>query len=231
MVYEGTMEINWLLICVIGIIGACVYHGYRAGLVRMVVSITTFIVTIFLVRLLAPVGVEFVKNNDTIYHAIETSIEKMLDEKVDGEIKTEEVLDVYQIPDDVKENIMKAANETGISEVNLFTPQVKKITVECLTLKVIDLMVYIVLFILINIGLRVIGMVLDTFSKIPGIKGVNKLAGSLFGVIEGLAVVWIMFIVITLFSGTAWGSACFEMIGQSTVLSIIYAKNVFLVFV
>jgi len=87
------------------------------------------------------------------------------------------------------------------------------------------------LLLLINIGLRVVGIILDRFSKLPGIRGVNKLAGSLLGIIEGVVFVWICFLVITIFATTGWGSWCLERIGDSTLLSILYAGNVFLVFV
>lgn len=225
------MKMNWLLVGVAAIVALCVYHGYKCGLVRMLFSIVTFIVTIFLVRLLAPVGVQALKNTDVIYDAIKAPIEKVLEEQIDGQVKTEEVLESCQVSDDVKENIMAMADKTGITEVAIFTPEVKGIAADCITLRIIDLLAYIILFIVINIGLRVLGSVLDLFSKLPIIKDMNKLGGCIFGAIEGLAIVWLVFIVITIFSTTGWGSACFEMIGDSAILSILYAKNIFLVFV
>ena len=224
------MEINWLLVSVLVVIAACVYHGYRVGLVRMVYSVATFLVAAVLVKFLAPVGVQLLKNNDHVYETIRTPIERMLDEKVDGKIKTEEVLDAYSVPASVRTNIMKAAEQTEMTDIDIFTPTMKGIAADYLALRVIELLAYIVLFLVINIGLRVLGVILDHLSKLPGIRGVNKLSGSLLGVAEGVSFVWICFIVMTIFSATAWGGWCFARIGESVVLSVLYAKNLFLIF-
>ena len=222
---------NWLLLSVIILIAICVLHGLKSGLVRMLFSIATFIVTIVLVKMLAPVGVQALKNTDVIYDSIKAPIEKVLEEQIDGQIKTEEVLESCQVSDEVKANIMSMADKTGITEVTVFTPEVKEIAADCITLRMIDLLAYIILFILINAALRILGVVLDLFSKLPVIKEMNQLGGCVFGAVEGVAIVWLLFIVITIFSTTAWGSACFEMIGDSAILSFLYAKNIFLIFV
>lgn len=222
---------NWLLVCVIGIIVVCILNGYRKGLVRMLFSIATFIVTIFLVRLLAPVGVQAIKGNDAVYNAIKKPVEQVMDQQIDGEIKTEEVLDSCHVTEEVKAGIMSMAERSGITEVSVFTPEVKNIASDCITLKIIDLLTYVILFLIINIGLRVIGVVLDLFSKLPVIKEMNQLGGIVFGAVEGLAVVWIVLLVITAFATTAWGNSCFDMIADSRFLSALYANNIFLVFV
>lgn len=225
------MEINWLLVGVLLIIASCAYHGYRSGLVRILFSIATFIITIVIVKLLAPVGVQMIKSDKEIYDSFKAPIEKLLEEKVDGEIRTEEVLDSYQIAPSMKEDILSAAESFGISSIDLYTPTVQHVIADCITLKAIDLLVYVLLFLLINVGLRAIGLLLNRFSKLPGIHGVNQLAGSIFGILEGIAFVWVFFIFVTLFSTTEWGSWCFQRIGDSTLLSILYAQNIFLVFV
>lgn len=225
------MDINWLLAGVAVIFIACCYHGYRCGLVKMLFSVATFLITVVLVRFLAPVGVQLLKTNDTIYNSIKAPVEKMLDEKIDGTIKTEEVLESCSLPEDVRKDILKAADGMGVSQFDIFTPEVRGVTADCITLKVIDLIAYVVLFLFINIGLRIIGVILERFSKLPGIRGVNKLAGMGVGVIEGIVFIWIAFVIITIFPATDWGRWCFEMIGSSKILSVLYAKNLFLIFI
>jgi len=225
------MEINWLLLSVIVILVACICHGYKVGMMHMVFSVATFLVTIVLVRLLAPVGAQMLKGNENVYQAIRQPIEELLEENVDGTLRTEEVLEDIHVSGDVKENILQAAEGIGISEIDVFTPQVKGIAADCITLKVIDLIVYVTLFVIINVGLRVLCFLLDYFSKLPLIKDVNKLAGCGLGLIQGVVVVWLFFVFVTIFAATAWGSWCFERIADSSILSALYTYNLFLVFV
>ena len=77
---------NWLLLSVILLMVICIFHGYKSGLVRMLFSVATFVVTILLVKMLAPVGVQAMKNTDVIYDAIKAPVEKLLDEKIDGQV-------------------------------------------------------------------------------------------------------------------------------------------------
>lgn len=225
------MEINWLLVAVAGIVLVCCYMGYRRGLVKMLLSVVTFLITVVLVRFLAPTGVQLIKANPVIYDGIKVPIEQMLDEKIDGKVRTEDVLDSCSLPDSVKKDILKAADGMGVSQFDVFTPQVRGVTAECITLKVIDLLAYVVLFLLINIGLRIIAFVLERFSRIPGIRRVNKLAGMGVGLLEGIVFVWLVFAIITIFPAADWAKWCFEMIADSRILSILYARNLFLVFV
>lgn len=222
---------NWLLIGVLAVIGLGIMHGYKSGFVKMLFSAVTFIITIVLVWMLAPTGAKMVKENEKIYQAIKAPVENLLDEKIDGQVKTEEVLDSCNIPSDVKENILSAAGKAGLAEVNVFTPEMKTIATDCIVSKLIDIMTYIVLFIAINIALRIVAALLNGFSRLPLIHSVNKLAGSLIGGAEGLVIVWIAFLIITIFSTTAWGGTCFDMIGDSSVLSVLYAYNLFLIFI
>ena len=225
------MEINWLLVSVLVILASCIYHGYKVGLMRMVFSVATFLVTIVLVRLLAPVGAQMLKSNETVYQAIRQPIEEILDENVDGTVRTEDVLRDVHVSGDVKESILQAAEGIGVSEIDVFTPQVKGIAADCITLKVIDLIVYASLFIIINVVLRALCFLLDYFSKLPLIKDVNKIAGCGLGLMEGIIVVWVFFVLVTIFATTAWGGWCFERIADSSILSALYTYNLFLAFV
>lgn len=225
------MSINWLLIGILAVIAACVCHGYRAGLVRMLFSVATFVVTVIVVRLLAPAGVQMLKSNEHIYEGIRQPIVKLLDENMNGQVRTEEVLESIHVSEEVRDSILQAAEGIGVAEVDVFTPQMKGIAADCITLRLIDMLAYVILFILINVGLRVIGTLLDYFSKLPGIRGVNRLAGGALGLVEAVAFVWLAFVVMTVFAATQWGSWCFGQIADSQILSALYAYNVFLVFV
>ena len=105
----------------------------------------------------------------------------------------------------------------GMQSIDLFTPEIKSVTADCITWKIIDVLAYVILFIVINIVLRIVGVILDSFSKLPGIRGVNQAAGCVLGCAEGVVFIWIAFLIITVFSATEWGNAAFQMISSSRI--------------
>lgn len=222
---------NWLLLSTVGLFAVCMFRGYCCGFVRMVFSVSTFLITAVLVYLLAPVGVRILQNNEKIYNAVRAPIEDILEEKVNENITIEEMLQFHNVMQKDREDIIKAVEKNGFVKNDLFDASVQEIITDCLTLKVIDLIAYVGLFLIINIVLRVISVFLFSLTKLPVIKETNQIAGCLLGLLEGVAVLWLFFVVITIFATTGWAAACFEMIGNSRILSTLYSKNLFLIFI
>ena len=73
-------------------------------------------------------------------------------------------------------------------------------------------------------------MTLDVIANLPVIHGINQILGLLLGFMQALAIVWIAFLVITIFSSTAIGKLLMEMIEKSPMLDKLYDLNVFLNF-
>ena len=73
-------------------------------------------------------------------------------------------------------------------------------------------------------------MTLDVIANLPVIHGINQILGLGLGAVQALALVWIAFLVITIFSGTAIGKLLMEMIEKSFLLGKLYDGNVFLNF-
>ena len=72
-------------------------------------------------------------------------------------------------------------------------------------------------------------MALDLVAKLPFLRTVNHLGGLVVGTLEGLFVVWLIFLVISMMSGTAPGMAMMEMINESFLLKPLYDSNLFMV--
>ncbi len=90
---------------------------------------------------------------------------------------------------------------------------------------------FLVIMVIILIGLALLCEALNIISKLPIINGLNKTAGLLAGLLQGIVVVWIGCIVLTVLGGTKLGQNMFEMINESTFLSIIYNNNLLLNFI
>lgn len=78
------------------------------------------------------------------------------------------------------------------------------------------------------IGLAV--MTLDVITELPVVHGLNQLLGIALGLLQGLVVVWIAFLIVTLFMNTDTGKQLMAMIAESPFLNALYENNILLDF-
>lgn len=216
---------NWLLLSTIGLLAVCMFHGYKCGLVRMIFSVSSFLLTVVLVYVFAPAGVRLLQNNQKLYDAVKSPITDVLEEKIDGTFTIEEMLQSHYMLQGVSEEIINAIEESGFAQKDVLNMKVQEIMADCVTLKVIEFLVHLGLFLLIYTLLRVVSLILISVTNLPVVHEANQLAGCLLGMLEGMAVIWLFFIVVTIFSTSDWAVSCFEMIENSVILSTLYAYN------
>ncbi len=90
---------------------------------------------------------------------------------------------------------------------------------------VVERIAWILAFILISVLLGFLVHALDIIAKLPGIDTINHAGGLAVGLLEGLVVVWIFFLVITLCQGSEWGSQMMDEIQKNPLLELLYEKN------
>lgn len=90
---------------------------------------------------------------------------------------------------------------------------------------VVERIAWILAFILISILLGFLIHVLDIIAKLPGIDTINHAGGLAVGLLEGLVVVWILFLVITLCQGSEWGGQMMDEIQNNPLLELLYENN------
>lgn len=93
---------------------------------------------------------------------------------------------------------------------------------------VINVVSFVATMILVSMIVWGILAALDLFASFPIIGTVDHLGGLLFGTAQGIMIIWIVFLVIYLLSGTAAGMKLMEMIDESAVLRPLYESNLFL---
>lgn len=92
--------------------------------------------------------------------------------------------------------------------------------------EVLHVLAFLITMVLVGVLVRGIAFVMGIASKLPIIKGLNKTAGLVVGLAEGVVLIWVLFFVATVFSATAWGGAIMKMIAQSSLLSWLYRNNI-----
>ncbi len=83
-------------------------------------------------------------------------------------------------------------------------------------------------FLLAGVLIRGVIYSLGIVSHLPILRGLNKTAGLLLGGAEGVVLVWIFFVVITICASTQVGGQLLRMTADSTILSWLYRENLLL---
>ena len=90
---------------------------------------------------------------------------------------------------------------------------------------IINIVAFLITFVLISIILRAIVFALDIVSSLPGVVIVNRLAGGVIGMVGAMVIVWTLYIIITLMYTTTVGKELFQMIQENQFLTMLYEYN------
>ena len=83
-------------------------------------------------------------------------------------------------------------------------------------------------FLLVSVLIQGVVFSLGIVAKLPVLRGLNKTAGMVLGLAEGILCVWIFFFGVTVCMGTKTGGELLWMIADSSLLSWIYRRNLLL---
>lgn len=194
---------------VLAIVLLFVFLGYKRGLVKVAFKLCTFFIAIILAFMLYKPVAKIVIENTNIDETIETKItDKILPE---GKTDTDEV----DLSESLPSIILKNSENT-----------VQSIAKSCSN-TLIETACLILIFIIAKIVLKFVTALADLIAKLPILKQFNKLGGTIYGIIEGLFIVFVGFAVISLIAPMLDVSVL-EAINSSTLGSICYNNNILL---
>ncbi len=194
---------------VLSIVLLFVFLGYKRGLVKVAFKLCTFFIAIILAFMLYKPVAKIVIENTNIDETIETKItDKILPE---GKTDTDEVDLSESLPTIILKNSENTVQSIAKSCSNTL------IETACLVL----------IFIITKIVLKFVTALADLIAKLPILKQFNKLGGTIYGIIEGLFIVFLGFAVISLIAPMLDVSVL-EAINSSTLGSICYNNNILL---
>ncbi len=204
--------------------------GLGKGLVKTVFATFSLIVAIVLAVQVMPYGTKFLKETrlyTTINERIADSVNDKIQISVDGVSGQMDAIEDMKLPAFMKD-LLKTNNNSEMYEalgISKFSEYISNY-ITCLVLNGISLLAA---FVVIYILIRIIGLCMDMLSKVPIVNGLNRIGGLCLGLINGVGVLWLACIVITVGSGTSWGQYMFDQINESIFLSFIYNNNYLLV--
>lgn len=209
---------NWLLIVVILVLLGYTINGYRLGLIKVVFSFAAFIITILASAAITPYMSDFLKDNTPIYSNIK--------EEASDFFKSREANNTNVEVPAVLTSLFNGENDANpVSTIVEGTNQYFAAALADLIIRIIS---FTASFIIIAIVLRATVFTLDIISNLPILKGINRYAGLIFGFGQGMIIVWIGFLIITIFGTTDAGRFLFRYIKESPILLYIYNHNILL---
>ena len=157
-----------------------IFLGYKRGLVKVAFKLCTFFIAIIVAFVFYKPVAKLVIANTNIDETIETAItRKILPE---GATETQEV----DLSQDLPSIILKNSSDTVQSISKSFTNTI------------IETASLLLIFIIVKIVLKFVTALADLIAKLPILKQFNKLGGTLYGIIEGLFIVFLGFAIISL---------------------------------
>ncbi len=242
-----------IVVLIIFLIFMCL--GFARGLVKSVFKIVLTALAMLLAYLLSPIIssliVEYTDIDNTIRNKIYSTIEDKVEEKIrkemsgtidqmDGALANQlaeqyleeepsrntqiEFIQDMEIPEFLKtalidNNHLEMKEEIGVTS---FYDYVSTYLARMIVNAIGFMVTFLVLSLIFHVTLLLMNMVM----KLPGLNMVNRIGGALFGFLEALLVVWVVFVIIDLIVGTKAGAQLIAQIDDSRILSVIYEKNI-----
>jgi len=240
---------------VLVIFGGCFYMGSRKGLVRTVFGLFSSIVVLLTGTVISPIISNQLRNNDKIFNAISTRIEKSLEnygkngkrdeqsvdkKKTKGKKskgkKSRELINADDIYVPYKLLTGNQAVEEIITDI-LKNEHIKKAREDVqkevnhrvaiyLTGIVINSGTFILVYFILSVGLLVLGRVLNIISKLPVINELNRMVGGIVGIFQGLVIVWLIFTLMMVFIEKPFIQEGMRQIEENAFLRILYESNI-----
>lgn len=204
-------------IVLLAIFALSVFVGYKKGLIGVVFNLCAFLVSLVLTWILfTPVSNMIIKNTQ-----IDDNIKNVIIEKgviiVESNDKENED---NQINKYIQEYVSKPIKNTANNAVEE--------TATIISQKVVAIGVAIGLFIVIRIVLIFLKFIAEGIANLPIIKQCNKAGGTLYGVIRGLFIVYIVLAILFFIMSINNVGVIADTINSSIISKYLYTHNIIL---
>ena len=192
-------------IIVILILAICIFFGVKRGLTGVIVKLLSIVISLVLSLILFKPVSAIIINHTDIYNNLTSTIENSLNSK---ETSTEPSI----ILDSINEQVETVKENTN----NVIAKSIAEV--------IINLIVIVVLFIIINIIMFFLKFIFGAIASLPIIKQLDKLGGFIYGLIEGLLIIYIVLAILSFVHVQELQLA----IKTSYIASILYNNNLLL---
>ena len=211
----------WIImdIIIVAVILLCTFIGYKKGLVGVIFKIISFFIALLVAILLSGPISNWIMENTSIAQDIEGALtEKLIEEKVEEkEIEKEDINNTSQIV---------------VDYINKYTTDVKNAGAIAMAKEITTTTIRVVVIIVLYIGTKIIlfffRTLVNAIAELPIIKQFNKLGGTIYGLLKGILIVYVVLALLSLIAPIVNNTALFEMINSSILGNFMYNHNLIL---
>lgn len=214
-------------IIIVAIMLACILIGYKKGLIRVAVNILSFFIALLIALILYTPISNFIIHN--------TSIQPTLKEAISGTVTSYVIKDNENTEEQDTDNSPKVMTDyiNGFVEkekqkVEQTEKDIINNVSETVAMNLIKIAVGIAVFIIAKIALIFVKALAKLISRLPVIGQFNKLGGAIYGLLQSLLIIYILFAVLSVFAPTMENSGILEAINSSTIGKMMYNDNIIL---
>lgn len=205
---------------IVAVIALCIIVGYIKGLTGSLIKILSFVLSLVIAFILFVPISNFVISNTQIDENIENSIrEIIISNNTQTEIAEEKSEMPTAITNYINQKVEEVADEAKATVAEVVAKDVSQTIVKA--------GIWIALFIIARIALIFLKLITSIIARLPVIKQFDKLGGIIYGLIEGLIIIYIALAVISFITPMINGTLAAD-INKSYIGSIMYNNNLLL---
>lgn len=203
-------------VIIVAIIALNVYFCYKKGLVNLAVGLIAVVAAIIVsVILYKPVTNIIVENTNFDESLGNTIVETFTPEGAqEGEVKYVGILSYLET--EVGNAVNKTQNEVVYE------------TAGAMAVKIINLIVFIVIFTAVRVILFALTFVADAITSLPILKQLDDVGGVLYGLVKALLIIYAVLAVVSLIVGLTANTAVSDVISSSFITKFFYDHNIIL---
>ncbi len=243
------MEINGLFIVVIAIFVVFMILGYLRGGLGIIFGVVSWVFLFFFVNWAGPQVFDNLKDTQ-VEKDIATYVYEYLDEKTDDTVTelnidldsgidtlSSELFDKYgiMIPKELLSQSKDAVKESEVVEVAKEGAEDARASLLLSLTVILTGAILNGLSILISVLIGfvicfVVSLLIRIISKAPMLGEANRAIGVVFGVFEGLLVVWVFLYIVTICAPSDFGQQMIQQINNNMILKFLYDNNQIVIF-
>lgn len=233
---------NWVDYAVIGLIAVSAIVGYTRGLIRSVFKIASFFIAGFLSMQLYPaVSQILIKTfhlNDKMMGIISENLSKLATSdnfkqavamnQAQQPIKMEDLnglLGSVHLPKTIETMV---TNNLAVQANNIAGNMIDSLSRSFSTV-VVNIISIMLIFAIITIALMFVQTLLEGIASLPVLNQINHAGGIIFGALEGIIAVYVVFAILTLFASSQFMQDVMTNVNSSTLAKGFYNNNLLLI--
>ena len=222
---------NWLCVVILAVPVLYIFIGIQRGMVRTAFSVFSVVLALALGFILNPYITQFLREKTPVYKVVQEQCEESnsaaLKEQLDQKINTEEQNQYIQslpLPESLTKILVGHNNTEGYNQ--LLADSFWEYLSRSIAQMAIGAVSLIFTAVIISIVMNLLGGLLDGIFSLPVLSLINRTGGAVLGAVQGIFVVWIIFLIITLFWDSAWAKEAAMMLQANPLTEMLYDNNI-----